>query len=873
MSTASPPEDNIFQGVWNNELKGGGIFGTTLTVNAHVASILSPALALIISIAGSQLWRLFQFGLHQSRATQGEKNFLFHQQQVTLRNTATDLNTLWRLLRLAFAWRRHSDIRVFWESFPLLLWTSLHLTLIILIGLFSSWLLEAPDYVLSRSQWCGQYDQNFINQVYYGPYTDDVLAETFAYSNYKNSRFAVAQQYLDVCSTSFEGCDVLITNDLPYNRTVTSGACPFADSICHPNADTITFDTGYLSSASKLGLNAPAHDRVSFRMQAKCAPLDDAAHVTGWQLINATSNLPAHQVSDALYGLAAGMSRNATFSYSKPVMECSQESILLPYELYPVYCPANGSMAKKDATFDPIAQLRSTTADTSLIMLMTNSRYKSPVLDPWFTAQLAINDTDYYCRGGNSTVYARQTPLTTIGCTQQWQICNTDSPTTTNDDHCTSLQGIYQLQDAFSTSSELQATYNARQLATVDWITNVAQTASFYYLIQALAQTTGPPIKARSLITGTLGMSVPDGQWQVEVEYWMQGLLAYIQQSSIDSSTGQFAYDTRFINRTTPQSDATGAAYRLCQNQIIRSSSYRNFNFFAMVLCIVLCVIITILGLTIEDIIGFVRQQRFDYIEYHGKKDMWFINSDLEMLRTITELKNKLLWSRSSFGIPFAPVGTKAVIDDLRSDKPDVDDMSTYTRSSRRNTALTTASLAEKRKARSYGVHQHSKSCVTCESFEMVPTGTPSSTSKHLPDNREEGIHAANAVSSQVTYTEGSSPQSVGVDRTTSGPDVRAARQAGHSEVVGKPSYLQWANTIPSSTDLSINPINKPPEHGIPMLLSDDSSDKMSRNRLTFGLGRKNVIADTPEDSDSEDVRRDRSWFWPRQKQQSGPIC
>lgn len=817
MSTASPPEDYIYQGVWTNYLRGGKVFGITLTVNETTASILSPALALIVSIAGSQLWRLFQFALHQTRATDQEKNFLFHQQQVTLRNTATDLNTLWRLIRLAFAWRRHRDIKVFWESLPLLIWTSFHLILIILIGLFSSWLLQASDDVLSRSPWCGQYSQNFINEAFSGSTADAILAESFAYSNYMNSRFAVAQQHLDVCATSSDGCDGLVTTSLPYTKAIAPGTCPFSGSICHPNASTIEFDTGYLSSATQLGLNAPKEDRISFRMQAKCAPLDDARYVTGWHLVNATSDLATHEVSDAHYGPGVSTSRNATFSYSKPNMECSEQAIVLPYELNPLVCFAGGSMAENTANFDPIPQLQSSEADTSLIMLMTNSLYRSPVTDPWFTAQLAVNDTNTVCRGHSLTVYTRETPLTTIGCTQQWQICNTDSPATDDASQCTPLQGVYQLADTFGDPSKLAAAYNPQQVATVNRILNTAESSTFYYLIFALAQTTGPPIKARSLITGTLGLSVPDNQWQIETEYWMQGLLAYIQQSSIDSSTGQFACDTKYINRTTPASDATGSAYRLCQNQIIHSTTYRNFNFFALLVCVILCAIVTILGLTIEDIIGYIRQQRLENIDYQGKKDMWFINSDLEMLRTITELKQKLRWSRSSFGIPFAPVGAKAVIDDLRSDDTNGGNEFGYTS---RRTTTTVASSPGRRRAHGYQVHQRNKSCATCESFELIPTGSNLSLSKPSPNDQEQELNYADVVTIQKSHSERSLPLAYqdlvmpGLDpqvrphirplqpnqsRSQGAYDVLHPAAARPSESIEETPSFHYSNDIPSS--------------------------------------------------------------------------
>lgn len=722
MTAALPPENYIHEGVWINWLKGGRVLGATLTVNPSAASILSPALALIISIAGSQLWRLFQFGLHQSRATNQENNFLYHQQQITLRNTATDLNTLWRLIRLAFAWRRHTDIKVIRQSLPLVVWTTSHLILVMMAGLFSSWLLRASDQVLSRSQWCGKYTTAFTNDAYSADTNDpDVVVAAFEYNNHMNSRYAFVQQNIDICQNFGPGCISTAISNLTYNSTVLSGECPFAGSICHSQNESIRFDTGYLSSAAHLGFNAINQDRISFRMVAECAPLDDARHVTGWHLVNATSEMPAHEVSDAHYGPGQSSARNSTFSFTKQYMECQQRGLLPPYVLDSEWCPAGGNLAAGTSTFDPIPELQQSDVDLSLVMLMVNSLYDSPVTDPWFTAQLPTDESDAYCMGTQKLMYTRETPLTTMACKQQWQICNTDSLLGIDSAKCTKLQGITQTwNDFFKHPQQLRAQYNSRQLATVSRFIRAASQSSFYSAITALGQTSGAPIKARSLVSATSGISPPPTQWQNETRYWMDILLGYLQQNSLDLSSGQFAFDTKYINVTTPTSDTTGSAYEVCRNQIIHSKMYHNFNFFALVLCVSLCIIITILGLSIEDMIAYIRQHRITDTKPHEKQDMWIVNSDLEMLRTLIEVKKNIQWRRSSFGIPFAPVGEKAGIEDLRSDVLEAKAGHGIINKNvqRRQTATKLALSPERRRAYSHGAHSGHKSCATCESFE-----------------------------------------------------------------------------------------------------------------------------------------------------------
>lgn len=721
MASALDASAYIYEGVWINWTKGGRVFGTTLTVNPVHASVLSPALALIISIAGSQLWRLFQFALHQTRATHKEKNFLYHQQQVTLRNTATDLNTLWRLLRVAFAWRHYPDVRVLWESLPLILWTSAHLILIVLAGLFSSWLLHASDDVLSRSPWCGQFKESYLDMVYSPDITDpNKVSARFEFTRWRNSRYVAIQQHVDICNTALDGCDTLPTDRLPWDSNLVDGGCPLDSSICHPNADSIVFDTGYLSSALHFGFNARNSDRISFRMRSECAPLDDSKHVTGWQNITATSSYPPHQASDAYYGPGGGVPRNATFSFTKQYKECEERKITVPYILNAEFTPPSG-VDGVNSTFNPIPELQEVDKDVSLVMLMTNNDYRSPVVDPWFSAQLAYNDTNAFCLGAESTVYTREIPVTTIGCTQQWQICNTDSLAKVNSSGCSPLLDLNHFYNLFNKpSEEIKSLFNPRQLATASRIITASLGATYYLAVAILTQTNTPPLKARELVYSTQGPALPENQWQIETSYWTEILLAYLQQTALDYGTGQFSPRIDHIKLST-----TGPDHALCQNQIIHSTTYRNFNFFALLLCVIICTIITILGLCIEDVIGYIRH-KLEYSGHDCKTSMWIINSDLEMLRTASQLKLGTHWSTSRFGIPLAEANSKANVDDLKSDVLEVEPGRGIVNSNVKwkQNAVTIAMGLDKRRTHGRGFyksHKPHKGCATCRSFNILP--------------------------------------------------------------------------------------------------------------------------------------------------------
>ncbi|KAJ9659149.1 hypothetical protein H2198_003291 [Neophaeococcomyces mojaviensis] len=737
MPTALSAADYIYEGIWTNWSKGR-IVGSTLTVSPAHAAILSPALAILIQIAGTQLWRLFQFALHQSRATASERDFLYHQQQVTLRNSSTDLNTIWRLFRLAIAWRHQKDIKIFRGTFVLVFWSIIHFAAVIAFSLMSTSLLSAGDEVLSRSPWCGTYSASYVSDIRNQSGNDKIVRLQMEYSNFVNSKYASIQQHVDLCTGILgEGCDTLPSEMLPWTSTIEQGGCPFPGSLCNPDIDeSISFDTGYLSSHDNLGFNAEEKDRVSFRLAAQCAPLNDAEHVSVWKDVSATTTMPEHQAVDAMYGPSTRGARNATYSFSnyREYMECDQRAAVPPYILNSEVAAAGGSTKAGSSSFEPIKELQVPNSDTSLVFLMFNNAYKEPVSDPWFSAKNPINDTNAFCIQLNKTVYTRERPLTTLGCTQQWQICSSDASSNTNSSTCTPLLGINQINSLFTDISKTNITLNSRQLATAQRIISSSVGASFYWVIHALSQSTVPPLKARNLITQTVGPALPPDQWQIETQYWLTLLLAYIQQSAVDLSTGQFAASTDYINVTKAASTsavlsadraaAANAAHWLCQNQVIHSNSYRSFNFFALCLIVVICLTITVFGLCIEDLIGYIRQRSLRYTGHNGKQDMWIINSDLEMLRNLSKIQTGATWGRSKSGIPLAQPGHKASINMLRSDDLEAERGTGIVNMTVKKTRTGLSELHKMRSQTSaHGLGQH-KRCATCSTVDLSPSNT-----------------------------------------------------------------------------------------------------------------------------------------------------
>jgi len=131
-------------------------------------------------------------------------------------------------------------------------------------------------------------------------------------------------------------------------------------------------------------------------------------------------------------------------------------------------------------------------------MLTFKGFYEGKVLDPWFASRIAFNDTNAFCRKEEKTLYSRDLPITTIGCTQQWEVCNADTSGQLKSTSCTPPLGLSQVK-AFMKTPNATVLFNDRQRATVDRINNAANGASFLYVIDALSQSTTASLQARHL--------------------------------------------------------------------------------------------------------------------------------------------------------------------------------------------------------------------------------------------------------------------------------------------------------------------------------------------------------------------------------------
>jgi hypothetical protein len=647
MPLALEASSYVYQGFWTNWSKGKTL-GGTLTLSFAKSTILVAVLAIFVQVTGSQLWKVVQIALHQSRATQKPRDALHHQHQAVLRNNSSDFGSIWQFLRIGLAWRHQRTTNALRRSLALVIWALLHFTLFALAGILSTLLIHAGDAVLSRSPFCGKFNNTYLTSL--GNHSSTGMPghlQNEYYVQYQ-IRYEQSQQYAESCymkSETLASCDLLSSPLLSWNTT-THNSCAFGSPVCLTATPSVTFDTGFLSSHEDLGLNAPEQDRIWYRKCTTCTVLNDAKFISNWKNISATADSPAKRVVDAYYGPNPLADRNATYSYSEwdQYYSFDQYSNTDPYEINTQFAAA-GDTTFLTSSFQPIPELNLTDADTTLTFLSFSKMYEVAVDDPWFAARKAEPYPVRMNQNINGTVFKRDRPVTTLGCAEQHQICTSSnsSASSSSPNHCTPMLGWLQL--ARDGVEALNLT--PRQSSTYHRVFQAAVEAIFSNILQQLAQL-DPPLLARRQINGIVGLGLPDNQWQKEIEYFHSIAMAHLQRAVVAYGTGEFAANTAYINISNDASDRW-----LCQNLVIHGTSYKSFKLFALILTLIVGLLVVVMGATIEDLIYLCQRKSGHGISRHEE---WTAEGLLVMQSRLYERDGCGVWS-SRRGIPICCPG------------------------------------------------------------------------------------------------------------------------------------------------------------------------------------------------------------------------
>ena len=426
MAEALDPAAYIHEGFWTNWSKGS-VTGRTLTLCPTYATLLTNSLALFVTLSGGQLWTILRFSLHQYRASRrpAVPNVHHRQEQVVLRNATTNFATLRLMSQVAWASRRSAGKPFMFCLFIVML-ALIHAAFFMVAGAFSNNVANAGQAVLSRSKFCGVWNETYIDVAWIGNNvaSPDALHKSVEYSRDLDHKVQLSLEYAQECYLSqphyymSSTCSTMKNSTIGFSQTRTNG-CPFGERLCHDESHTLTFDTGPVDSHHDLGINAKPEDRLTYQRISTCAVLNDTDHVTGWDgSVDGPESDPSNQTAYAYYGPSQLEGTDWTYSYSDFASTYTNftPQVTIPYQVAAQQAFANDP---DGSDFLPIPELMQNAADLTLLFLGYTGYYIEQIKDPWFSAPRS-----HHVDAGPDFIqeqYRREKAISTLACMETHQ--------------------------------------------------------------------------------------------------------------------------------------------------------------------------------------------------------------------------------------------------------------------------------------------------------------------------------------------------------------------------------------------------------------------------------------------------------------------
>lgn len=215
------------------------------------------------------------------------------------------------------------------------------------------------------------------------------------------------------------------------------------------------------------------------------------------------------------------------------------------------YVVYNGSCFTLLSDFLPIEPLMQTDGDLALFFLSAPGILYSEVIDDdWYAAHrpYSHNSTTASFSGQIST-YIADHSATVLGCKLQYQICD---PTTSPEKGCTPLGGLNDHNYGMTTP-------RTRREKAVFWTFTIGGLDTIVATLKASS------LKSRFGIFSALQGPLPNNQWQLEVEYWHNIVLASLQGIQVNIAAGPG--DLRVLQYTWTRPLTDEQRY-FCKNQV-----------------------------------------------------------------------------------------------------------------------------------------------------------------------------------------------------------------------------------------------------------------------------------------------------------------
>jgi len=308
------------------------------------------------------------------------------------------------------------------------------------------------------------------------------------------------------------------------------------------------------------------------------------------------------------------------------------------------------------STFAPIPDLRGEGNDTdiTLLFLSSNVKYYEPVLDPWFKATGVRNVTGILQGTGpppllGAQFYRSDRILSVLGCTEQYQFCNTT--------HCSPKNGIFNAEDTWFGLS-----LNDAQKVVMAVILDVVSNTTLSTGIEAL----GPSILlARDSLwwpsQGPISATLMSDQWKREVENLMSVNLAAVQRMVVEfanppdvpvkTSNGMVSSRDAVVLPGLPQEKA------VCRSIRIRDPNYLNFNVIGLLAVFVTTSVIILTNiLCVPGLIFWIRE-KFGRSDFSRRE--WVMGHLFRLQARLWELAGLGQFSSGAMGMDLVAVSVE----------------------------------------------------------------------------------------------------------------------------------------------------------------------------------------------------------------------
>ncbi|KAK1749413.1 hypothetical protein QBC47DRAFT_441931 [Echria macrotheca] len=660
MSTSSGVYD-VHLGRWTDWSRGQ-VLGATLTLTRQDSGLLIAFLAFFVALVGTRFWRIVCLILHWSFSKDSPADGVHHQRQAFLRNSSNPESALWTLTDMCLSWRRNAT-RVWSRLLPLIALALACFVGFILAGGYSSQVTTfgTSEVLLSGANCAFVGDVGVTMNTYgstIGPMITQAMiaAESYARQCYNPSSAPQSPS----CSSAY------VRKQLPPVVVDTNASCPFDPKVCQSQRGNLFIDTGFLDSYYDLGRNTPPSQRMQLRRTFHCAPLatenyrvirNHDAHNESWDASyyygppendmgnGTTSDNYTTRYSSAAYPETEELTENFAWSTERDF------GIRTHYAMF-----WNGTHYSGMSSFNPIPELRPMNGSGSVwIRFLTsdNILFTQQTEDSWYGRDMMSTQV-HKLKGmewGNVTMFRQSIPGSPLGCQEMEQLC------------FTGVKGVQicgRLGSAPDSVMDIESQMEPEDKEWYIWF----MTTTFETMTQArgVVDLLGTrALRARDSLNGPILGSLPEGQWQIEVQHWHATATAHLQETFLRSIIGPSNPELpKLMEVWYPN---TTVEKEICASQKVVLEGYVSFSIFAIVCIFLGGGLIILLSLKLESILAWCLTCRGDRTKYSRLE--WSANETLQIQRLAHEATGAGTWSRTTGTIPVTKPGDVLAVLDI----------------------------------------------------------------------------------------------------------------------------------------------------------------------------------------------------------------